>query len=837
MDWRKIITALSLVLLSGSSLIGQSTPTPDQAALLNQAFTASYSGAMMDQVYLLAHNTPEVLVADLNQRLAAYPGLVVPGTFLDNVADLYAFAATPSAIDALVQLKNVDPKYLKTITLLLFYAQDRKNPWDLCYYALGEDADTQQTVLQWVTTQVTHPAYYRLLATEMTQKYGGVATQAQLAADPVCSKLDPTMLPQLQRDIAALAQQQAPGYTPPNAPPNVPTFSPAGGTYAVVQAVALAADTPNAVIRYTVDGSVPMASSSVYNGPIAVTSATTITAVATAPGFINSNVSSATYVLQAAAPAFSPASGTYAAAQSVTLSEATPGAAVYYTTNGSTPTASSSLYSGTSIPITSTTTINAIAIAPGFNNSTVSSAVYTILTPASAPAFSPVGGTYNAVQAVTLSDSTQGSAIHYTTDGSTPTASSSLYSGTSITVTSTTTINAIAIATGFNNSPVVSATYTLQAATPTFSLASGTYTGAQSVAIADATSGAAIHYTTDGTTPTASSSTYHSAITVTGNMTINAIATGAGFFNSNVASASYVVHMPLATISSISPTTGSIGGGTTVTLTGANFRAGATVTLSGYGASSVNVVSSTQLTAVTPAHSAGTVSVVITNTDGQGGTLANSFSYFTPVNNISWVKPSGVSFGPANTLTVDGSALNGPSPVQTVWRDVTLNGPWNTIAAQSTPDGGGSWANTIPTSNYCHSYAIYANYLNVSSPTFTYVGVGSPYCNENAYVNWIEPPSMAGWGPAGSLMIQGNATGAPAGTVVAFFWSDVTAGTGWIQAASATPDASGTWYNTIPNVTYWHQYNVYVTYDAFDTRNAQGVCSYTANGGGTFCPR
>lgn len=836
MDWRKIIAAVTLVVLSAGFMRGQSTPTPDQLALLNQAFSAGYTGGMMDQVYILAHNSPEIVVADLNQRLAAYPGMVVPGTFLDNVADLYAFAATPSAIDALVQLKAVDPKYLNTITLLLFYAQDRQNPWDLCYYALNEDTATQQAVLQWMATQVTRPAYYRLLASEMTAKYGGAATASQLAADPVCSKLDPTMLPQLQRDIAALAQQQAPGYTPPNAPPNAPTFSPAGGTYAATQTVTLAADTSNAVIHYTTDGSTPMASSPVYSGPIAVTSATTITAMATAPGFINSDVSSAAYVLQAAPPAFSPAGGTYAAAQSVTLSDATPSAAVYYTTDGSTPTTLSNLYSGTSIPVTSTTTINAIAIAPGFNNSTVSSAAYTILTPASAPTFSPVGGTYNAVQSVTLSDSTQGSAIHYTTDGSTPTASSKTYNGP-ISITTTTTINAIAIATGFTNSPIASATYTLQAATPTFSLASGTYTGAQLVTISDATSGAAIHYTTDGTTPTASSSTYQNAITVTGNMTIKAIATVSGFFNSNVASASYVVHMPPATVTSISPTTGSIGGGTTVTITGTNFRAGATVTLSGYGASSVNVVSSTQLTAVTPAHAAGTVSVVVTNTDGQGGTLANSFSYFTPVNNISWVKPSGVSFGPANTLTVDGSALNGPSPVQTVWRDVTLNGAWNTIATQSTPDGGGSWANTIPTSNYCHSYDVYANYLNVASPTFHYVGIGSSYCSENAYVNWIEPPSMAGWGPAGSLMVQGNATGAPAGTVVAFFWSDVTAGTGWNQAASATPDASGTWYNSIPNVTYWHQYNVYVTYDAFDTRNAQGVCSYTGNGGGTFCPR
>jgi hypothetical protein len=153
MDCRKIIAAVTFILLSAGFMLGQGTPTSDQLALLNQAFNAGYSGPMMDQVYLLAHNSPEVVVSDLNQRLAVYPGLAVPGTFLDRVADLYAFAATPSAIEALGQLKAIDPKYIKSIKLLLFYAQDRQNPWDLCYYALNEDADIQQAAQEWMTAQ------------------------------------------------------------------------------------------------------------------------------------------------------------------------------------------------------------------------------------------------------------------------------------------------------------------------------------------------------------------------------------------------------------------------------------------------------------------------------------------------------------------------------------------------------------------------------------------------------------------------------------------------------------------------------------------------------------
>lgn len=78
-------------------------------------------------------------------------------------------------------------------------------------------------------------------------------------------------------------------------------------------------------------------------------------------------------------------------------------------------------------------------------------------------------------------------------------------------------------------------------ATPTFSPAGGTYTGAQSVTIGCATAGATIHYTTDGSTPTTSSSVYSDAINVTSSCTIKAIAVKSGMNNSEVASATYTI--------------------------------------------------------------------------------------------------------------------------------------------------------------------------------------------------------------------------------------------------------------------------------------------------------
>ena len=82
-------------------------------------------------------------------------------------------------------------------------------------------------------------------------------------------------------------------------------------------------------------------------------------------------------------------------------------------------------------------------------------------------------------------------------------------------------------------------------------------------------------------------------------------------------------------MSSISPNSGTTGGGTPVTITGTGFLAGATVSLGGTAATGVTVVSSTSITATTPAHAAGAVNVVVTNTDAQSGTLTNGYTYTT----------------------------------------------------------------------------------------------------------------------------------------------------------------------------------------------------------------
>jgi len=83
----------------------------------------------------------------------------------------------------------------------------------------------------------------------------------------------------------------------------------------------------------------------------------------------------------AATPSIQPAGGTFTAAQTVSITDATSGATVYYTTDGTTPSAASTAYSAP-FSLTSAATVQAIAAAAGYNDSSVGSAAFKFQTPA-----------------------------------------------------------------------------------------------------------------------------------------------------------------------------------------------------------------------------------------------------------------------------------------------------------------------------------------------------------------------------------------------------------------------------------------------------------------------
>lgn len=84
---------------------------------------------------------------------------------------------------------------------------------------------------------------------------------------------------------------------------------------------------------------------------------------------------------------------------------------------------------------------------------------------------------------------------------------------------------------------------------------------------------------------------------------------------------------PPPMVGSVTPSSGPALGGTPITVTGSNFRPGATLTFGNVDASDVVVVSSSTLTAVTPPHAPGAVAVSVTNRDRQSGTRGLAFRY------------------------------------------------------------------------------------------------------------------------------------------------------------------------------------------------------------------
>ncbi|KWX87276.1 hypothetical protein AMQ83_14060, partial [Paenibacillus riograndensis] len=155
----------------------------------------------------------------------------------------------------------------------------------------------------------------------------------------------------------------------------------------------LSSATGGAAIHDTRDGSVPTSSSPVYSGPIPVTSAVTIKAIAVKAGMTDSAVMSEAYTImaQVEAPTANPAGGAVAPGTTVALSSATSGAAIHYTLDGSVPTSSSPVYSGP-IPVTSAVTIKAIAVKAGMTDSAVMSEAYMIMAQVEAPTANPAGG-------------------------------------------------------------------------------------------------------------------------------------------------------------------------------------------------------------------------------------------------------------------------------------------------------------------------------------------------------------------------------------------------------------------------------------------------------------
>ncbi len=175
--------------------------------------------------------------------------------------------------------------------------------------------------------------------------------------------------------------------------------------------------------------------------------------------------------IPAAAPTFNPGAGTFTGAQTVVIATPSSGASIRFTTDGSTPSETAgTVYTGP-VSIGANTIVRAMAYGPGFDPSSVASATYNIR--ASAPTFSPAGGTFAAPVTVTLASSTSGATLRYTTDGSLPSSNNGpIYAGPFV-VSATSTVRAMALKAGMTDSTITSSTYTIDDGSVTVTPADG----------------------------------------------------------------------------------------------------------------------------------------------------------------------------------------------------------------------------------------------------------------------------------------------------------------------------------------------------------------------------
>jgi hypothetical protein len=292
---------------------------------------------------------------------------------------------------------------------------------------------------------------------------------------------------------------------------------------------------------------------------------------------------------------------------------------------------------------------------PGDSNYPASISGTTSLTAGVAlPVISPSSGTFSSAQSITITDATTGAAIFYRASGAMTTNGFVAYTGpVPLEGNGSLTIQAYASESGYVASQMASATLTANfpaAATPVFSLAPGSYSGAQAVTISDSSPGATIYYTTDGSTPTTGSNVYTSPVSVSATETANAIAKAPGYTQSAVATAAYTINQPATPIITW-PVPGSIVYG--MTLSGSQLNATASVP----GTFVYSPAAGTVLGAGTR-----TLSVTFTPTDTTGYTIATANVTLTvkqATPSITWTTPAPIAFG----MALSGTQLNAAASV------------------------------------------------------------------------------------------------------------------------------------------------------------------------------
>ena len=250
--------------------------------------------------------------------------------------------------------------------------------------------------------------------------------------------------------------------------------------------------TNNTTIYYTLDGSTPVVPADGAPDPTGPTYKYTST-FAPALGYegvkavaVVSNLHAAvSKMAELSFSAYSTPTISFNGIDQVTISASHADATIYYTTDGSDPIVGTSSIYSTPLTVTVATTVKAIATHTGYLTSDMATLV---ISQVATPTIQNNGN-----NAISITSATPGATIYYTTDGSTPTTSSNLYTTPLQENVSGVTIKAIAVKENMITSEVGSGLVTLQCATPVITRVGMTFTISCSMP-----SDATLYYTLNG---------------------------------------------------------------------------------------------------------------------------------------------------------------------------------------------------------------------------------------------------------------------------------------------------------------------------------------------------
>lgn len=265
---------------------------------------------------------------------------------------------------------------------------------------------------------------------------------------------------------------------------------------------------------------------------------------------------------------------------------------------------------------------------------------------------------------------------------------------------------------------------------------------------------------------------------------------------------------PPPAVTSVSPVSGTSLGGTLITITGTDLVSGATVTVGGVAATNVTWVSSVQITAKTPARTAGAATIVVTNPDAQTGSLVSGYTYTaaTPPA-VTGLSPTSGSTGGGAVLTITGTGFATGATVSIGGAAAT-----NVVVSSATsltarvPAGAAGAASVVVTNVDTQSGTYGGGFTYVSSATPTVTAV-----------------SPTGGPVAGGTSVTITGTGFNAGAVVTF---------GTVAATGVTVVSSTSITATTPAGTAATQATITVTNT--DTKFGSLTAAYTFNAAPTI---